>query len=118
MGLLSQTWKIKSVSLDGADKTSGYTGFTLVISGTPGASSFVYTTSSRPATSPWLGSGTWVFGADPLSDIIRDKGTADELAMKYSVNDTQLQISFNFNGTGYQARTSVVKGAWIYVFQL
>src|SRR6478609_4048485 len=121
LGKLKQTWKVipvKGVTLDGVDKTVDYKNFSLVISGTPEASSFQYTTSGRPATSPWLGSGTWVFGTDPLADIIRDKGTTDELAMKYSVNDTQLQISFTFAGTGYQARTAVVKGAWIYTFQL
>ena len=115
---LKQTWKIDEVKLDGVVKTSEYTGFTLVIAGTPGSSSFAYTTSGRPSTSPWLGSGSWVFGADPLADIIRDRGTADELAMKYSVSETQLQISFTFTGAGYNARTSVVKGAWIYTFKL
>jgi hypothetical protein len=116
---LKQTWKIEKVTLDGAVKTTDYTAFTLLISGTAGASSFSYTASGRPATSPWPASGTWIFGADPLSDIIRDPtSTADKLDMKYSVTDTQLQISFNFAGTGYNARTSIVKGAWVFTFKL
>ena len=114
---LSQTWKIKTVTLDGASKTAEYTGFTLVLSGTAGASSYSYTTTGRPSTSPWPASGQWTFGADPLSDVIRDpSSTADKLNMKYTVTDTQLTIGFNFTGTGYNARTAVVKGAWIYTF--
>lgn len=117
LGLLSKTWKIKTVTLDGTAKTTDYTGFTLVITGTPGSSSFSYTTTGRPSTSPWPASGTWTFGTDPLSDIIRDPGsTADKLDMKYSVTDTQLQLSFDFSGTGYTARTAVVKGDWVYTF--
>lgn len=113
---LSQTWKIKEAKLDGVVKD--YTGFTLTINGTPGAPDFGYTT-TRPAgsTTPWPSGGRWTFGADPLSDIIRDPGP-DKVDMKYSVTETQLQVSFNFTGTGYNARTSVVKGAWVFTFQL
>jgi len=112
---LSQTWKIKEAKLDGVVKD--YTGFTLILNGTPGAASFGYTVTGRPSTSPWPASGQWTFGADPLSDIIRDpSSTADKLDMKYSVTDTQLNIGFTFGGTGYNARTSVVKGAWTYTF--
>lgn len=115
---LNKTWKINTVSLDGTDKTADYTGFQLTLSGTKGTPPFNYATSGRPSLSPWPASGKWDFGAAPETQMIRDKGTADELAMTYAVTESTLTISFTFNGTGYAARTGVVKGAWIYTFGL
>ena len=115
---LSKTWKINTVSLDGVDKTSDYTGFQVTFSGTKGTPPFNYATSGRPTLSPWPASGTWDFGAAPETQIIRDKGTADELSVTYAVTEATLTISFTFNGTGYSARTGVVKGAWVYTFGL
>lgn len=115
---LAKTWKINSVTLDGVDKTADYTGFQLALSGTKGSPPFNYTTSSRPSLSPWKASGTWDFGAAPETQIIRDKGTADELPVTYAVTESTLTVSFTFNGTGYTARTGVVKGAWVYTFGL
>lgn len=115
---LNKTWKINTVSLDGADKTADYTGFQLTLSGTKGTPPFNYATSGRPSLSPWPASGKWDFGAAPETQMIRDKGTADELAVTYAVTESTLTISFTFNGTGYAARTGVVKGAWIYTFGL
>jgi len=115
---LNKTWKINTVSLDGTDKTADYTGFQVTLSGTKGTPPFNYATSGRPSLSPWPASGKWDFGAAPETQMIRDKGTADELAMTYAVTESTLTISFTFNGTGYAARTGVVKGAWIYTFGL
>lgn len=114
LGKLAKTWKVASVSLDGVDKTSDYTNFQLTLSGTKGQTSFGYTTASRPALSPWKASGAWEFGTAVETQIIRDKGTADELAMTYAVSETSLQITFTYNGAGYTARTGVVKGQWVY----
>ena len=115
---LNKTWKINTVSLDGTDKTADYTGFQLTLSGTKGTPPFKYATSGRPSLSPWPASGKWDFGAAPETQMIRDKGTADELAITYAVTESTLTVSFTFNGTGYAARTGVVKGAWIYTFGL
>ncbi len=115
---LKKTWKINTVTLDGADKTADYTGFQLTFAGTKGTPPFDYSTSARPTLSPWPASGKWDFGAAPETQFIRDKGTADELAVTYAVTESTLQISFTFNGTGYPARTNVVKGAWVYTFGL
>lgn len=115
---LNKTWKINTVSLDGVDKTSDYTGFQLTFSGTKGTPPFNYATTARPSLSPWPASGTWDFGAAPETQIIRDKGTADELSVTYAVTEATLTVSFTFNGTGYSARTEVVKGAWVYTFGL
>ncbi len=118
LGKLSKTWKINTVTLDNVDKIADYSAFQLVISGTKGNTSFGYSTSGRPALSPWKSSGSWEFGATPETQVIRDKGTADELAMTYAVTETTLSITFTFNGAGYAARTGVVKGQWVFTFKL
>lgn len=118
LGKLSKTWKITSVTLDGVVKTSEYTAFELAMSGTKGDTEFAYSTSGRPSLSPWKSNGKWEFGTAPETQIIRDKGTADELPMTYAVTETTLSISFTFNGAGYTSRTGVVKGQWVFTFKL
>ena len=46
LGKLTKTWKINTVSLDATDRTAEYTtpGFTLVLTGTKGNTSFSYST--------------------------------------------------------------------------
>ncbi len=112
---LSSQWKLSDVTLDGTSKKTDYAAFTLTISGTAGADSFGYTTAGRPSNSPWPPSGTWVFGTNPESQIVRDTG-ADKLDMTYSVSDSQLQLTFDFSGTGYPGRVSAVKGKWVFTF--
>ena len=119
LGKLSpKTWKVDAVTLDGVDKKVDYTAFVLNITGTKGNTSFGYTTLGRPSLSPWKSSGSWEFGTAPETQIIRDKGTADELPMTYAVTETTLSITFTFNGAGYTSRTGVVKGQWIFTFKL
>ena len=119
MGKLAKTWKIDIVTLDGVTKTTDYANFQLTLSGTATSPPYAYTTTGRPALSPWLSSGTWVFGDNAETQIIRDKGTADELATTYSVSDTKLQITFTFSGSGYPGgRVANVQGNWIYTFKL
>lgn len=118
---LAKTWKITSAELDGVDidlTTAGYADFQLALSGTKGSPPFNYTTTARPSLSPWKASGKWEFGTAPETEMIRDKGTADELPMTYTVTESTLTINFTFNGTGYTARTGVVKGNWVYTFGL
>lgn len=114
---LSKTWKLNTVTLDGIDKKSDYTNFQLILSGTKGNTTFGYSTSGRPALSPWKSSGSWEFGVSPETQMIRDKATADELTMTYAVTETTLSITFTFNGSGF-SRTGSVKGQWIYTFKL
>jgi hypothetical protein len=116
---LKKAWKINTVSLDGVDKTADYTAFQLTLSGTKGTYPFDYATSGRPNLSPWKASGKVDFGASPETQLIRDKATpGEELAMTYTVTETTLTIEFTFNRDGYPARTSQVRGAWIFVFKL
>ncbi len=118
LGKLSKTWTKSSVKLDDVDQT-GYDNFTLTVSGTAGNTSFGYKTAGRPTLSSWPSEGTWSFGTSPETQIIRDPNTQDELNITYSVTDTQLQITYSFNGTGYPntGRTSNVKGVWVFTFQ-
>ncbi|MBX2898279.1 MAG: hypothetical protein KF775_01440 [Cyclobacteriaceae bacterium] len=115
---LNKTWKVQSVTFDNTDRTSEYTAanFQLVIGGTVNAAT--YTTSGRPFPSPWKGSGTWTFGANPETQIIRDKDTADALNLTYAVTESTLTISFQFSGTGYTSRTESVQGPWVFTFTL
>jgi hypothetical protein len=117
LGKLSKTWKATSVKKDNVDQT-GYSNFTLTLSGTVGAATYGYATAGRPALSPWLSSGNWNFDTDPLTSIIRDKGTADELKITYTVTETTLQLTYTFNGAGYAGRVDNVKGTWVMIFGL
>lgn len=118
LGKLSKTWKLTSVTLGGAPVTTpSYTGFQLAITGTKGATSFGYSATGRPSLSPWKSSGTWAFGTDPVTMLVRDPATADELAMNYAVTETTLQISFNYTGKGF-TRVDQVTGDWVFIFGL
>ncbi len=114
---LTGTWKAISVKKDNVDQT-GYSNFALTIEGVIGASSFGYSTSGRPPLSPWPSSGKWIFDVDPNTGIIRDDKTVDALNMTYTVSETKLQLTFNFQGTGYAGRVDNVKGQWVMEFSL
>ncbi len=114
LGLLSQTWKISSggsVTLDGNPQTA-WSGFQLAITGTKGGSTFNYTCTGRPPLGPWPASGTWKFGTDPVTQIIRIE---DNLNMTYSVTPTTLQITFSYTGSGF-TRVNQVAGTWVFNF--
>jgi hypothetical protein len=123
---LQKTWVISSVDLGGTDRTaeyqagvSGDTGpMKLTIQGTKGTSStYTYAITGRPALSPWPKSGKWEFATNPSTQIVRDKGTGDELAITYTVDATNLQITFSYSGNGYtNPRVSQVAGSWTFKF--
>jgi hypothetical protein len=120
---LNATWNVSEVTLDNTSQKSLYNNFKLVLLGDAGATSYGYSTTGRPSNSAWPTSGIWEFGNNPETDMIRDpdpdqdsNNSTDKLDMTYSVSDTQLQISFTFSGTGYPARTSNVKGQWVFTF--
>src|SRR5579859_908091 len=125
-GMLSaKTWTASTVTLNGVDQSSTWTGFKLKISGTKGASTFSYntTTGTRPALGPWPagggagGLGTWAFGTDPVTMIVRDPGkVGDELQMTYTVSSTKLTVKFDFTGSGYSARVGNLSGQWEFDF--
>jgi len=126
--LLSQTWKAPTVSLGGVDQTASWTSFQLTVSGTATGTTYNYACTGRPPLSPWPAGGgannlgTWSFGTDPVTQIIRDPSSAtDTLPMTYTVTAASgttkatLTIDFTFAGNGY-TRVSSVAGAWHFVF--
>lgn len=116
---LSATWKVAGgsntdVTLDGVSKKADYSGFTLTLTGTAGAASYGYTTTGRPALSPWPSSGSWKFGDPIATDVVRDPGVTDkEVDMHYTVNGDQLELTFTYNHAG-ESRTDKVTGVWIF----
>jgi hypothetical protein len=113
---LSATWKVGTsgnVTLDGVSKKADYASFQLTVTGTAGAASYGYTTSGRPALSPWPSSGSWKFGDVIATDIVRDPGTAKEVDMHYTVNGDNLELTFTYNQAG-ESRTSKVTGVWVF----
>jgi len=118
---LAKTWKVSTVSRDGEDQTANYTGFQLVLGGTKGNPPSSYTTTARPTLSPWKASGIWEFGSAVETQIVRDKGAAElpeGLAMTYTVTESTLTLTFQYNGDGYNAKTEQVQGPWIFTFVL
>jgi hypothetical protein len=117
LALLSATWKVGTagnVTLDNVSKKADYAAFQLVLTGTPGATTFGYTTTGRPPLSAWPSSGDWKFDTAVETSIIRDPGNATkELNVSYTVTETQLELTFTYNGAG-EARTSDVTGVWVF----
>jgi hypothetical protein len=118
---LSGTWIVSAaeattdVKLNAVSQKTDYNSFELTLTGTPGAKTFSYTTTGRPAKlNPWPSSGDWRFGANPETTVIRDPDDdTDKLEMTYTVSDTQLEITFTFAGAGY-SRTKQVQGTWVF----
>lgn len=114
---LSATWVVTNVTGDGTDYTDEYRDFELTLSGSSNSSVYAYGVLGRPEISPWPSGGTWVFGTDVKTTITRDSGTSDQLAIAYSVTDSQLTIMFSFSGDGYESsRVNSVSGNWTYTF--
>lgn len=119
---LSTTWTIYSATLDGAVRTGDFDKLTLTVGGTFSTATpkgpYTYTCGgTRPNPSPWPASGTWKFGSDAKTDLLRNDPDGD-LAMTYEATDTQLTITFNFTGTGFAgSRANQVVGNWEFVFK-
>jgi hypothetical protein len=114
---LSKTWVIQSVqSSESGNQTTAYSGFTLTLSGTKGSTTFNYTTSSRPAKSVWPANGTFTFDANTPETKVTRNDPGDPIAVTYAVTDNQLEISFSYEGQGFDARTKVVSGDWTFTF--
>jgi hypothetical protein len=112
LGLLSKTWKVQDVKLDGNDSTAHWTNFQLTISGTKGQpTTFQYSCAKRPPRSAWPASGTWTFGTDPATQIVRDDGI--NIAYTIDAAAKNLQLTFTYSGNGY-TRVSNVSGAWTF----
>lgn len=119
--LLKGSWTLQSASLDGTNKTSDYSNLVLTLAGTF-AENGIYDysfTGTRPIVSPWPASGKWKFGTDPVTDIIRDPNTGDEIAAVYTLTSTTLTVSFDLPaGKSWSGgRVGSVEGSWEFVFE-
>jgi hypothetical protein len=103
-------WNCTNATRSGVAQ-DGYGDFKLTLAGTSGASTFTYACAGRPSLSPWPASGSWKFGTNAATDIVRDT----DLAMNYSVTGTQLQVTFTYSGSGF-ARVNEVNGVWVFTF--
>jgi hypothetical protein len=122
LGKLKGTWEIESATLEGGtpspDKTADYAGFTLTLDGTYDADNedpfpYDYSTNGRPDLSPWEASGTWAFGGNPKTQIVRDDG----LGIVYTLSsDGSLTLEYTFFGAGFpNAKAAEVEGNWTLV---
>jgi hypothetical protein len=76
-------------------------------------------TGPRPVVSPWPASGTWKFGTNKLTELIRDPNTENEIPMNYTVTDSDLIIDFVIpaDNEGWPGgRTGSVVGEWTFTF--
>jgi hypothetical protein len=81
------TWKMQSVTVDGADKTSVYKGLTISFTST------AFTTANGGAV--WPASGTWTFTSADATSIKRDDG----LPVNVEVTDTTLKLTLTWTKT-------------------
>ena len=111
---LSKAWKCTS-AMKGSPPIAqtGYDNFILTVTGSPGQTTFGYSITGRPTpTSPWPASGTFTFGTDPSTLLVRD----DQLPITYAVTATQLQLTFDYEGAGIAGRVNSVQGVWVMTF--
>lgn len=117
------TWQFSSATLDGDDRSADFPNLTLTVSGTfvPETGVYNYTLGgTTPDRSPWPRAGQWVFGTNPVTEIIRDPDTVDEIAMEYTVTETSLVLTFTIpptsDGWDGGSRGKAVSGEWIFTF--
>lgn len=111
--LLEGTWTVGSntVTLDGDDRTSDWSGFTLTISGAGN-----FNTTGSFDENVWPAGGTWAFqgtsGAG-LQTIIRGDGIPMSIT---SLNETSLTLSFDYTITTInpQGRVESIEGTWVF----
>ena len=120
---LKGSWTLVSAS-DGDDRTEHFDGpvMVLTLSGNyvAGGTYNYSLTGERPNPSPWPADGTWIFGANKLTEMIRDPNTTSEVEMNYTVSDTNLTISFNVpeGSAGWPGgRVQSVTGDWTFTFE-
>lgn len=117
---LEAGWDLASVTLDGIDRTPDFNSLHMAITGPFNGAGGTYAysfTGSRPNPSPWPGSGTWQFDADPGSQIVRlDDG--QKISYSLENGETQLTLEFNYQGAGFAgSRIQEVAGNWKFVFE-
>lgn len=116
------TWTLQTATADDTDRTDAFSDLVLTLAGSyvEGGTYNYSFTGTRPDPSPWPASGTWKFGANKATEIIRDPNSSSEILMNYQVTDTDLVISFTVpDGSSWAGGTSRVRsvtGDWTFTF--
>jgi hypothetical protein len=119
--LKASPWTITSVTGQGGDKTTDYTGMTLTFSGTfsaGGVYHYTSTATSWPSLSPWNEEDDWKFKSGSVGTTIIRLSDDEEMTYTLSNSDKQLEISFNYVGAGFpNGKVENVEGDWTFIFQ-
>ncbi len=102
--LKSGTWKVKTVTVDGSDKLSLFTGLTLTFS-----TSSLSTINGEPV---WPGSGTWALNSDGTI-ITRGDGLTVTID---NISETSLGLSLVWGKNTLGGRIGSVKGNHVFTF--
>lgn len=101
--LIANNWTVQSVSVDGVDQTSVYTGLTIQFTATS------FTTTNGKVV--WPASGTWSFTSPEATTIIRDDG----IEVKVEVMDTTLKLTLTWTkSTLGGGRVESIKGVNVF----
>lgn len=113
---LKSNWVLVSAN-DGTNRTD-FQNVVLSLNGTfsQGGTYQYSVTGTLPSPSPWPQQGTWQFGTDPLTQIVRDPGSPSEIDATYSVSATELEINFVIPDNWVGGRTKSVSGNWTFKF--
>ena len=101
--LSTSAWTMTSITLDGVDATSNFSGLILTIK-----SDKTYSTNGE-YDPVWPSSGTFTFGSD-LNTLTRDDG----VSMTVSVSETSLSITFTYADAG--GRIDALPGDYVFSF--
>lgn len=118
---LKGVWVIQTATDDNGDRTADFANVTLTLGGTyaEGGTYQYSLTGTRPDPSPWPADGTWKFGTNKTTDIIRDPNTNNEIPMSYTVSATDLVLQFTVpdGSAGWPGgRGKSVTGGWTFTF--
>jgi hypothetical protein len=105
--LTASPWKVISVTVDGVDKTSLFTGFTITFTSAP---SFNYTTTNGGAV--WPSSGGWSF-SDSDGKALNFSGVLP--IQLTTLTETSLVMSFAWNKNTFgSGRSGSIKGNHVF----
>ncbi len=104
---LQGTWNLSSVTRDGADVTSGFTGFKLVIANTN------YTITNGGTA--WLeSSGTLSISGDNATSV-DSMGGINNIALEFSNGNNTLKLTYAIDTTVVGGRTTGLVGNYVFV---
>ncbi len=101
--LSASAWTMSSITLDGADVTTNFSGLVLTIKSDK-------TYSTNGSYDPvWPSSGSFTFGSD-LNTLTRDDG----VSMTIAVSETSLTVTFTYADSG--GRIDALPGDYVFKF--